>query len=148
VETIRYTIAAQYPQRGDVRLKEYTSKLLKKAEDAIQAADLLLSNNQPDFAAGRAYYAMFYVAEALLNEKGLDFGKHGNVIAAYGEYFTKTGLLDKKYHRWLINAFDKRLIGDYGVDSSLENDIVTDMIDQAQTFWDAAKSFLFNHQDS
>jgi uncharacterized protein (UPF0332 family) len=103
---------------------------------------LLLVNDQPDFAAGRAYYAMFYVAEALLNEKGLDFGKHGNVIAAYGEHFAKPGILDKKYHRWLINAFDKRLIGDYGVDSNLEVDIVADMIEQAQEFLEAAQSYL------
>lgn len=123
-------------------MKDYTAKLLKKAADAIQSADLLLSNDQPDFAAGRAYYAMFYIAEALLNEKGLDFSKHGNVIAAYGEHFAKTSLLDPKYHRWLINAFDKRIIGDYGVDSSLQTDIVADMINQAQEFLEAAQKHL------
>jgi len=123
-------------------VKDYTAKLLKKAADAIQSADLLLSNDQPDFAAGRAYYAMFYIAEALLNEKGLDFSKHGNVIAAYGEHFAKTSLLDPKYHRWLINAFDKRIIGDYGVDSSLQTDIVADMINQAQEFLEAAQKHL------
>ena len=33
-----------------------------------------------DIAAGRAYYALFYIAEASLNEKGLKFSMHG---AAY-----------------------------------------------------------------
>lgn len=52
---------------------------------------------------------MFYVAEALLNEKKLSFSKHGNIHAAYGEHFAKTKVLDPKFHRWLIDSFDKRL---------------------------------------
>ena len=47
-------------------MKEYSNKLLNKALDAIEAAEALLDVEKPEFAAGRAYYAMFYVAEALL----------------------------------------------------------------------------------
>jgi len=52
-----------------------------------------------EFAAGRAYYAMFHVAQALLREKGFHYRKHAGVHAAYGEHFAKTGVLDRKYHR-------------------------------------------------
>ena len=51
-------------------MKETTQQLLDRAVDTIEAADILLTNGKVDIAAGRAYYAMFYVAEALLNEKG------------------------------------------------------------------------------
>ncbi len=61
-------------------MKETTQQLLDRAVDTIEAADILLTNGKPEIAAGRAYYAMFYVAEALLNEKGFQFGKHGNVL--------------------------------------------------------------------
>ena len=54
-------------------MNDYTRKLLDKAVDAIEAAELLLDMDKADFAAGRAYYAMFYIAEALLNERGLEF---------------------------------------------------------------------------
>jgi len=87
-------------------MKEYTGKLLDKAMDSIEGAEILLTNGKAEIAVGRAYYAMFYVAEALLNEKDLRFGKHGNVHAAYGEHFAKTKLLDPKFHRWLMNSFD------------------------------------------
>jgi uncharacterized protein (UPF0332 family) len=30
---------------------------------------------------------MFYVAEALLNEKSLQFSKHGGVHGAFGEHY-------------------------------------------------------------
>lgn len=54
-------------------MKEYSQKLLDKAVDAIEAAELLVDAGKADIAVGRAYYAMFYIAEALLNEKGLKF---------------------------------------------------------------------------
>jgi uncharacterized protein (UPF0332 family) len=123
-------------------MKENTSKLLDRAQDAIEAADLLLTNEKVDIAAGRAYYAMFYTAEALLNEMGLEFSKHGGVHAAFGKHFAQTNLLDPKYHRWLIDSFDKRLIGDYGVEANLQMDVVTSMIHQAQEFLEAAKTYL------
>ena len=85
---------------------------------------------------------MFYVAEALLNEKGFQFGKHGNVLAAYGQHFAKTKVLDPKYHSWLITAFDQRQIGDYGLDPDIHGEVVTHMILEAQEFLDAARKYL------
>jgi uncharacterized protein len=123
-------------------MKEPTAKLLDRAQDVIEAADILLTNEKVDIAAGRAYYAMFYTAEALLNEMGLEFNKHGAVHAAFGKHFSKTNLLDPKYHRWLMDAFDKRLIGDYGVEANLQMDVVASMIHQAQEFLAAAKKYL------
>jgi len=116
--------------------------LLDKAIDTIESAELLLDHGKTDVAAGRAYYALFYVAEALLNEMGLQFGKHGDVIGAYGKEFSKTKLLDQKFHRWLIEGFDTRLIGDYHVDTKIEMDGVANMINQAREFYEAALRYL------
>jgi uncharacterized protein (UPF0332 family) len=85
---------------------------------------------------------MFYVAEALLNEMDMQFGKHSAVHAAYGEHFAKTKVLDPKYHRWLLDSFDKRIVGDYGVESGIEQEVVIEMIDQAREFLEAAKVYL------
>ena len=78
----------------------------------------------------------------MLNEKSLKFSKHSGVHAAFGEQFAKTKTLDPKFHRWLIDAFDKRLAGDYGVESNIEKDIAADMINQAREFLEAARSYL------
>ncbi len=123
-------------------MKETTQQLFARAVDTIEAADILLTNGKTDIAAGRAYYAMFYIAEALLNEKGFKFGKHGNVIAAYGQHFAKTKELDPKFHRWLLTSFDQRQIGDYAFDPNVEKDVVVQMIFQAQEFLQAAKAYL------
>lgn len=124
-------------------MKEYSSKLLDKALDAIEAAEALLNIDKAEFAAGRAYYAMFYVAEALLyNEFDLKLNQHGQVIAAYGKNFAKTKALDPKYHRWLRDGFDKRISGDYGVDTGISEAIVADMINHARDFLMDARKYM------
>jgi len=123
-------------------VKEATQKLLAKADRALKFAERLGTDDDGEFAVGRAYYAMFYTAEALLNEKSHRFRKHGGVHGAFREHFVKTRLLDSKYHRWLLEAFSKRITGDYGIESELTADDATVLIDQAREFLYAAKQFL------
>ncbi|MBI3401803.1 MAG: HEPN domain-containing protein [Acidobacteria bacterium] len=70
-------------------------KLVDKAQRAIATA-VRLKDDDPDFALARAYYAMFYAAEALLLDRGLRFRKHGAIHAAFGEQFIKKGILEPK----------------------------------------------------
>lgn len=121
---------------------------MDKASRAIEAAKVLLRENSSDFAAGRAYYGMFYVAEALLNESGQHFRKHSAVHAAYGEQFAKTAILDPKYHRWLLDSSDKRILGDYEVEVTLDRDDVEKMITQAKEFLEVARRYLEPGKDA
>ncbi len=50
--------------------------------------------------------------------------------------------MDAKFHRWLIDAFDKRLAGDYGVETNIEKDVAIYMINQAREFLEAAQGYL------
>lgn len=70
-------------------MKEHSAKLFDKALDTIEGAEGLLNMDKAEIAAGRAYYAMFYVAEALLYEIDLQFSQHGQVIAAYGKHLPR-----------------------------------------------------------
>ena len=94
--------------------------LLQKANASMNAAVLLHREGYHDFAASRVYYAMFYVAEAMLLQKGLSFSSHSAVIAAFGKEFAKTGIIDAKYHRYLISTERLRTVGDYTIGPSLE----------------------------
>ena len=119
-----------------------TPKLLEKARRAIHAAETLLQHEDVDFAAGRAYYAMFYTALALLSRKGLRSRKHGGVHALFAQEYIKTGLMDGKFHRFLLDAFDRRLQADYGFEAVLEREEVTATIEQAREFVEAAEKLL------
>jgi uncharacterized protein (UPF0332 family) len=123
-------------------LKDHSRKLFEKALDTIQVAEGIIDMDKPELAAGRAYYAMFYIAEALLYERGLEFNTHGQVIAAYGKEFAKTMELDPKFHRWLRAGFDARISGDYDVDVNFTKQFVAGMVNQAREFLEAAQEYL------
>ncbi len=75
------------------------SLLFTKAKESLDAALLLHDKKYFSFSASRAYYAMFYAAEALLAGIGLSFSSHGAVIGVFGREFAKTGKIDPKFHR-------------------------------------------------
>jgi uncharacterized protein (UPF0332 family) len=58
--------------------------LLLKARQSLNAAKMLLDNNFSDYAVSRAYYAMFYIAEAFLLGEGMTFSSHAAVTSAFG----------------------------------------------------------------
>ena len=125
-------------------MKEHSRKLFAKAWDTIEGAERLLDMGKEEIAVGRAYYAMFYVAEALLNEIGLQFSQHGQVLAAYGKHFAKTKELDPKFHHWLRGGFDARISGDYDVDAEISTQHASELINQAREFLSAAQGYLEN----
>lgn len=95
-------------------MTEDQAELLEEACDSLGAARLLLSGGYPGYAASRAYYAMFYVAEAFLEGEDLAFSKHAAVIAAFGRHFTRTGKIPVEFHKFLREGQDVRHTGDYG----------------------------------
>jgi uncharacterized protein (UPF0332 family) len=123
-------------------VKEETRQLVEKAERALQAAQTLLDTGDAEFSAGRVYYAMLYGAQALLRESDLQFGKHSGVHAAFGQHFAKTGVLDPKYHRWLLDAFDERLQGDYGFQAQVNRQAVATRLEQAREFLGEIRRYL------
>lgn len=113
-------------------------ELLLKAKQSLEAAKLLLANNYPDYATSRAYYAMFYIAEAFLESEGLSFSKHSAVIAAFGREFAKSQRVSPEFHRFLIEAQELRTAGDYGQLNAVTNDQAIEQIDRAEQFLEMA----------
>jgi uncharacterized protein (UPF0332 family) len=58
---------------------------------------------------------MFYAAKALLLLDGIDVSKHSAVTAAFGREYAKTGRVDSRYHRMLLDGFEWRQKSDYDV---------------------------------
>jgi uncharacterized protein (UPF0332 family) len=116
--------------------------LLQKAKASLQAAKLLASQSFHDFAASRAYYTMFYIAEAFLLGESVSFSKHSSVIAEFGRLFVKTGRVPREFHRYLIEGKDSRNIGDYDIGSGLSSDDVAEQIGKAEKFLDLANNMM------
>ena len=116
--------------------------LLDKAKQSTEAAQSLLADNYVDFAASRAYYAIFYALEALLLSKNLSFSKHSAVISAFGKEYVKSGVFDPRFHRAAIDAFDLRNAGDYGTMHAVSEELASQTIQNARELIQTVSSYI------
>ncbi|MEM6434648.1 MAG: HEPN domain-containing protein [Cyanobacteria bacterium P01_D01_bin.115] len=116
--------------------------LFQKAQRSLAAAQQLMQQGFYDFAVSRAYYAMFYVAEALLDHEGLSFSSHAAVISAFGQTFAKAGKLPSEFHRQLIDAQAQRTRADYDPNPELSEEDAETLIMHGQAFLEAGQQYL------
>ncbi|GFP37733.1 uncharacterized protein HKBW3S44_01410 [Candidatus Hakubella thermalkaliphila] len=64
---------------------------IEKAEKFLTTAEHALDIGDYDSCVSRSYYAMLFLAEAVLLTKGLTASSHKGVISLFGEHFVKTG---------------------------------------------------------
>jgi uncharacterized protein (UPF0332 family) len=82
---------------------------------------------------------MFYATQALLKSEGIDVIKHSAVESALGYYFAKTGRLNPKFHRMLIDARKIREIADYDIDEEIVEPMATLKVDEGRMFLSAIR---------
>jgi len=116
--------------------------LVKKAEEEIKAAEMLIKEELCRIAVSRAYYAMFYVAEALLLTKELSFSSHKGVISNFGREFVKSGVFDKKFQKALRDIFELRQNCDYDPLPEIDESKTKQALQNAKDFINAAKMYL------
>ena len=119
-----------FAQRDEVAL------YVEHAQQMLQVADHNLADGFYASAINRAYYAIFYAANALLATKGLSRSKHSGVIAAFRQHFVKPGLIEDEYSDIYGRVMDDRHKADY--------DIVESTVDpaRAQTDLEDARRFV------
>lgn len=123
-------------------MTERQASLLAKGRKSIDAARLLAEREMFDFAVSRAYYAMFYAAQAMLLERGLEFSKQSAVISAFGKHFARTARVAPEFHRYLIECEDARRKGDYDFVMSDNRRATMLHIARAEQFLELAKGML------
>jgi uncharacterized protein (UPF0332 family) len=117
-------------------------KLLEKADHALEVAEELKRKNYHSDAASKVYYAMFYAAQALLKSEEIEVKKHSAVESNIGYYFAKSGRLDPKYHKMLINARKIREIADYDIQEEIVEPQATLTLSQGREFVNVIKSTI------
>lgn len=115
---------------------------LLAAEDSLTDANILLQNDRFNATVNRAYYTMLHAATALLLHHNVERSSHQAVIAAFGQFLAKPGIIDTKYHRYLRETYDLRLAGDYNVYINIKPDEAELVASRAQDFLDQVKLLL------
>ena len=108
--------------------------LITKSKHAIKVAEDLLAQGYPSDSASKSYYAIFYVAQALLKSSKIDVIKHSAVEAAIGFHFVRTGKIEQKYHRILLDARKLREIADYDIQEEVVRPQAAVKVEEAKDF--------------
>jgi uncharacterized protein (UPF0332 family) len=121
--------------------------LFDKAERFIRSGQILAADGDFDSAASRLYYAMFYIAEGLLEVKGVTYSSHKGVISAFGQLFARTREIDPHFHQALLTAFSQRQLGDYRLETDLQRDDIDVLLSQANEFLTVARDWLQSNRE-
>ncbi|MFQ5962910.1 MAG: HEPN domain-containing protein [Candidatus Scalinduaceae bacterium] len=122
-------------------MKEVAS-LMERAKKYLNSAMILLKEEDFESSVSRAYYAMFYAAEAVLLTKQLSFSSHRGVIAAFGEHFVKTEIFPRELGREFNRAFAKRQLGDYEYTFVISKEEAEKILKSSESFVDRITQYL------
>ena len=115
---------------------------IRKARRSLAAARRLAEDGDHDFAVARAYYAMFYLAEAMLLTRDLRFSRHAAVIAAVAQHFVRPAEFAIEHLDALRAGFELRQLADYISGAAITARQAQETLSRAQAFLDAAEAHL------
>ncbi len=116
--------------------------LSEKVQTFLRTAERTMSDGDYNSCASRCYYAVFLMAQAPLLTKNLSSSSPRGVLSLFGEHFAKTGVLESHMGRMLNSAYDKRIVGDYGVSVSVAQDEAEHLLNAAREFVGKVKDYL------
>lgn len=117
------------------------------AKERLNSAKILLDNNNYKDSIGRSYYAMFTSVRALLAIDGVDYSKHAGVIAYFQKEYIKTGVFEKKYSKYLSQAFQIRNNTDYADFFIASQADAKEQYEKALEFNEVIEGYLQNNVD-
>lgn len=115
-------------------VKEYVRQELKKAEQALKAAQNLLADELYDDAVSRAYYAVFHGARAALRMKGVETISHKGLVNQFALHLVKPGEVDEEYGDILRQTKEDRETGDYEPLVSFDSEEAAQLVSGASRF--------------
>jgi len=115
---------------------------LRTADRFLRVARDLVELGHAEDTVSRAYYAMFHAATAVLLELGIERSSHHAVWAAFGQFVTAPGLMDRRYHRLGLDLLEARNESDYWPAVDVPPEAAAEAFDSARDFVAACRQFL------
>lgn len=129
-------MSQKHPARQEIVL------YLNQAHEMLTVAAHNLNNDFYASAINRAYYAIFYAANAMISTQGLARSKHSGVIGAFRQVFIKPGLIEAEYSHIYGRVMDDRHLGDYEIHRTITNDRATSDLEDARRFVNRMETYL------
>ncbi len=95
------------------KLNKQLNLMIHKAHRSLEAARVLLREEDLGAVSSKSYYAVFHMLQAALLTKELSFSKHLTVINAFSNQFIKKGIFPKEFSKEVKRLKRNREVGDY-----------------------------------
>jgi uncharacterized protein (UPF0332 family)/predicted nucleotidyltransferase len=140
-QLVYYNIAEEGQTLYD--MQEHIPNLIKRADQNMLDASFLLTE-QKSYASSvsRAYYAMFYIGQALLLTERVITKSHSGLANQLGEHLVKPNKLPTAASKLLKQVFIQRQISDYEIITDVSRETAETVLDQASEFCELGKAYL------
>ncbi len=122
-------------------LKAKINKSLERANETLLEAETLFAKELFNGTVSRSYYAIFHSMSAILLTKNLEFSKHSAAIASFGHQLVRESLIDRKYHKIVIDAFEARQVAEYDIFKQVNRKFAQKILDEAKEFNQMANQY-------
>lgn len=115
---------------------------IEKAHKSFDEAKAVAGLRYWSLAGNRLYYATYYMASALLLDKGISVKTHAGTIHLLGQKIINSGLLDKAYGRLFSRLYELRQVGDYDDMFDATEQEVKPYIEKVSAFLNETESMI------
>jgi uncharacterized protein (UPF0332 family) len=117
-------------------------QIIEKAEDCIDAAEHDLKGDFYEAAVNRSYYAIYNCVMALLYVTNTFPKSHKGAHTKFNELYIQTNIFSTRLSKIISENFNKRQLGDYDFDTTIELDEAEISLVQAKEFFETTQNYL------
>ncbi|TAE21861.1 MAG: HEPN domain-containing protein [Cytophagales bacterium] len=119
---------------------------LRKADDDLQEANILLEAGRPDGTSNRAYYSMYHSIVALLHTTDSVLTKtHTGAHTEFRRQFVLTTIFPAADSGLITKLFNMRQGGDYEPEFDISIEDAEDAVVQATDFYGRVRDYLLTN---
>jgi uncharacterized protein (UPF0332 family) len=118
---------------------------IQQARNAISDVEYLIIGKKWVIAVNRIYYGMFYSLTALALLYKFETSKHQQLIGWFNKNFIKPKIINLTMGEFLIQAYEKRNLGDYEPFVDFRGEDVEKMLINMQDFINALENHIIQN---
>lgn len=108
--------------------------LYRKAQKFLQSAAVLFELEDFDSCASRAYFAMFFAAQAVLLQEGVTVSSRQGIRSAFVEAFVESGRLPDRAGAAFMQAADLQEVADYAQHFAVDEAAAERVLQESEAF--------------
>ncbi|HPR33469.1 MAG TPA: HEPN domain-containing protein [Prolixibacteraceae bacterium] len=124
--------------------EDYIEYRITRSKETIEEVRVHIENRFWNTAINRMYYACFYAVSALLAKDKIEVSSHTGVRQKFGEYYVKTGKINRDLARHFTELSEKRHKGDYNDFYDYDEETVIRLYPVSKRFIEEIISILTN----